>query len=111
MAAFPQTGRPARDRRQANVNPLPKYRADLDGMRPVGTQTFAGAAFTANLLFLRAGGGYFEAAESFKPFLHLWSLGVEEQFYLVWPALAVWLCARGRRPGAAIGVLAAASFA
>jgi len=40
--------------------------------------------------------GYFDAAAYAKPLLHLWSLGIEEQFYLVWP-LALWACARFRR--------------
>ena len=31
--------------------------------------------------------GYFDAAASSKPLLHMWSLSVEEQFYLFWPAL------------------------
>jgi peptidoglycan/LPS O-acetylase OafA/YrhL len=46
----------------------------------------AGAAtYTSNLLFAVQGGGYFANAES--PFLHTWSLSVEEQFYIGWPLL------------------------
>jgi peptidoglycan/LPS O-acetylase OafA/YrhL len=44
------------------------------------------AAFLANMFFASAG-GYFARAEESFPLLHLWSLGVEEQFYLVWPVL------------------------
>jgi peptidoglycan/LPS O-acetylase OafA/YrhL len=44
------------------------------------------ASFLANIFFARAGGYFLRAAESF-PLLHLWSLGVEEQFYFAWPVL------------------------
>ncbi|MGV0953924.1 MAG: acyltransferase family protein [Fluviibacter sp.] len=43
--------------------------------------------FAANILFWRDAGGYFDVAGELKPLLHLWSLGVEEQFYIVWPLL------------------------
>ena len=44
------------------------------------------AAFLANIFFATTR-GYFARAEESFPLLHLWSLGVEEQFYLVWPML------------------------
>ncbi len=39
--------------------------------------------------------GYFATQGAFKPLLHLWSLGVEEQFYLIWPAVLIPLLALG----------------
>ena len=47
----------------------------------------ASLLYVANIAFARRGEGYFTSAES--PFLHMWSLGVEEQFYLVWPFLVM----------------------
>ncbi len=39
---------------------------------------------------------YFDTASETKPLLHLWSLGIEDQFYLVWPLL-IWVTAPFRR--------------
>jgi peptidoglycan/LPS O-acetylase OafA/YrhL len=50
----------------------------------LGTHVAAGAAFLSNLLLWRES-GYFAIDSAYKPLLHLWSLGVEEQFYIVWP--------------------------
>jgi peptidoglycan/LPS O-acetylase OafA/YrhL len=50
----------------------------------------AAGASLANVQLLRES-GYFDAANSTKPLMHLWSLGVEEQFYLLWPLVFAWL--------------------
>jgi peptidoglycan/LPS O-acetylase OafA/YrhL len=53
---------------------------------PLGRHMQAAAAFAANILnYFEA--GYWDAPATSKPLLHIWSLGVEEQFYLVFPAL------------------------
>lgn len=52
----------------------------------LGRHVFAGALFLANILSWREA-GYFDAAADTKPLLHLWSLGIEEQFYIVWPLM------------------------
>ncbi|MCC7403014.1 MAG: acyltransferase [Bdellovibrionales bacterium] len=48
--------------------------------------TIAGTAFVANFVFWQET-GYFDNSGDTKPLLHLWSLGIEEQFYIVWPLL------------------------
>lgn len=52
----------------------------------LGNQALATALFVPNLFFWSEA-GYFDSSALTKPLLHLWSLGVEEQFYFVWPAL------------------------
>ena len=44
-----------------------------------------------------AHGGYFGIEAASKPLLHLWSLSIEEQFYLFWPAMILLLFSGGRR--------------
>lgn len=65
-----------------------------DRFAELGKHIAGGAGFVANYVLLRES-GYFDAASDTKPFLHLWSLGVEEQFYLIWPLVA-WLAWRRR---------------
>jgi peptidoglycan/LPS O-acetylase OafA/YrhL len=55
----------------------------------IGKHALAGAAFVSNLLLWHEA-GYFDNNAATKPLLHLWSLGVEEQFYIIWP-LVLWL--------------------
>ena len=56
--------------------------------RELGTEIFAGATFASNILTYSQT-GYFDAPAATKPLLHLWSLGVEEQFYLIIPLALV----------------------
>lgn len=48
----------------------------------------AGILNVSNLLLWHEA-GYFDESSAHKPFLHFWSLGIEEQFYLVWPLLLI----------------------
>ena len=52
----------------------------------LGWHTAFGAGFFANFAFWMEA-GYFDKNAQLKPLQHLWSLGVEEQFYIFWPIL------------------------
>lgn len=76
-----------------------------------GKSLLASAISLSNLLFWSES-GYFDAAAQTKPLLHTWSLSVEEQFYLIWPAF-LYFCYRGfGRRGLLWGIVGAglASF-
>ncbi|WP_395605241.1 acyltransferase family protein [Pseudomonas sp. B16120] len=58
-----------------------------DEYMQLGKHVIGGAGFVSNIM-LWSESGYFDTAADTKPLLHLWSLGIEEQFYIVWPAIA-----------------------
>ena len=76
-------------------------------LKALGLEAAAAAAFVPNILFWSQA-GYFDASAATKPLLHLWSLGVEEQFYLVWPALLFLL--PSRKTGLAVACVTLASL-
>jgi peptidoglycan/LPS O-acetylase OafA/YrhL len=76
----------------------------------LGKHVAAGAGFLSNIaLWLES--GYFDSSADTKPLLNLWSLGIEEQFYIVFPLLVflAWRLRIARMP--LLLVISAASFA
>jgi peptidoglycan/LPS O-acetylase OafA/YrhL len=81
-----------------------------DELLSLGQSLLCVALFVSNVLFWRTS-GYFDLAADEKPLLHTWSLGVEEQFYVVFPLLIALVWRLGIRRLAALLVLGgAASF-
>jgi peptidoglycan/LPS O-acetylase OafA/YrhL len=81
-----------------------------DEYRHLGKTLAASAGFAANFA-LWGESGYFSRSADTQPLLHLWSLAIEEQFYLVWPVLLGW---GWKRKGNALHLtllIAGASFA
>jgi peptidoglycan/LPS O-acetylase OafA/YrhL len=81
-----------------------------DEFARLGLHVAGGASFLSNLL-LWSESGYFDRVAETKPLLHLWSLAIEEQFYIVWPLVLVLAWRRRGALPAVITTLALASFA
>jgi peptidoglycan/LPS O-acetylase OafA/YrhL len=98
----------------ALLNPL----AGAFGSRQVAQETGIAAALSVSnvYLYLKPSLGYFDLDASFNPLLHTWSLGVEEQFYIVFPLLIAAALIAGRRRdrrrvvGLSLTVVGIASF-
>lgn len=59
-----------------------------DELKQLGNHLLRAAVFLSNFILWHEA-GYFDNVAETKPLLHLWSLGIEEQFYIVWP-LVMW---------------------
>ena len=80
-----------------------------DQFSQLGLHIVGSAAFFQNVLLMREA-GYFDQSSELKPLNHLWSLGVEEQFYLAYPLLLLVLARAARFRWIALSALALASF-
>lgn len=65
----------------------------------------AASTFTTNILLIREqNGGYFNPSAIDNPLIHLWSLGIEEQFYIFWPLIVI-ISIRAKKEYALIALL------
>jgi peptidoglycan/LPS O-acetylase OafA/YrhL len=94
----------------AGVYALGWYLLDAAEYKQLGRHLRAGAGFVSNWVAWNEA-GYFDSAADTKPLLHLWSLAVEEQFYLVWPLLLGLAMRMHGRSVVACAVVLALSFA
>lgn len=80
-----------------------------DEFKQLGKHVAGGAGFVQNILLWREA-GYFDTAAETKPLLHLWSLAIEEQFYLIFPAVIFVAWRAGLNMLAMVVILAVLSF-
>ncbi len=80
--------------------------AEIGALR---TDALAALGYFANWRMTYRGGDYFVATAAASPLQHTWSLGIEEQFYLLWPLIVVLLLVRARRALLAVALVGAAA--
>jgi peptidoglycan/LPS O-acetylase OafA/YrhL len=66
-------------------------------LRPLRGDGLASLLYVANWRFIFAGRSYFETVEFPSPLRHLWSLAIEEQFYLLWPLIVTGVLVAAKR--------------
>jgi peptidoglycan/LPS O-acetylase OafA/YrhL len=81
-----------------------------DEYKQLGKHIVGGVGFVSNLMLLSENGYFDNAAES-KPMLHLWSLAIEEQFYIFWPLLLAFVWKRKWNLWLIVSAIAVGSFA
>ena len=74
-----------------------------DELQDFAKLMISSVTFVPNLALLSET-GYFDVGAHMKPLLHMWSLGVEEQFYFIWPFFLM-LMARRDRPAFTLGII------
>jgi peptidoglycan/LPS O-acetylase OafA/YrhL len=81
-----------------------------DEYKSLAKHALGGLGFISNFVLWQET-GYFDKAVELKPFLNLWSLGIEEQFYIAWPLILLSIHGAGRSPKRIVWILASLSFA
>lgn len=74
-----------------------RYFARPEQLREVRAQALAALAYVANWQAIFAHQSYWQLFAAPSPLDHTWSLSIEEQFYVLWPLLVMWLLKRGTR--------------
>lgn len=80
-----------------------------DEFRRLGGEVAAGTLFIQNFVFWKES-GYFDISAALKPLLHLWSLAVEEQFYLFFPPVMILVWKRKWPYAPLMAILLSVSF-
>jgi peptidoglycan/LPS O-acetylase OafA/YrhL len=73
------------------------YLTPAGEQQELSSSTLAAAGFASNFYFWRTQTGYFAGPSDQLPLLHMWTLAVEEQFYIVWPITMIVVALLARR--------------